>query len=65
MDFNYVIFQVKDEAKTLLGKLAAAKEADAAGEGDTTRNEGLDMDISGTEDSTPLPTTSGGGDASS
>ncbi|ODN03187.1 Cell division cycle protein 23 [Orchesella cincta] len=51
--------EVKDEAKALLLKLASAKETEGDGEGDTTRNEGLDMDISTTDDATNSTATPG------
>lgn len=50
--------QVKDEAKTLLGKLASSKDGEGGNNADTTRHEELDMDISANEESsTPHPTT--------
>lgn len=48
---------MKDEAKTLLTKLAAAKEADGEGDGDTTRHD-LEMDISSNEETAEHGTSS-------
>jgi len=54
--------EVKDEAKALLTKLAAAKD-EGEEEGNTTKLEGLDMDISGNDDTTPHPSTPGASSA--